>query len=78
MALARAAPQAGGDEGAPAPDTQQQGQQGAAAGGAGPSGGGGATQWESSAKLDALMAVLKKLRDKGAAGEGGREGGSGR
>ena len=56
---------------APADAAQQQGrQQGAAGGAAGPGGGGGGGggQWESSAKLDALMAVLKKLRDKANAG----------
>ena len=44
---------------------QQQQQQDSAAAGASGSGG---PKWETSAKLDALMDILKKLRDKGAAG----------
>ena len=44
---------------------QQQQQQDSAAAGASGSGG---PKWETSAKLDALMDILQKLRDKGAAG----------
>lgn len=45
---------------------QQQQQQQDAAGASGS--GSGGTKWETSAKLEALMQILKKLRDKGAAG----------
>lgn len=51
--------------------SQQQQQGGAAAASAGTSAGASgseAAQWETSAKLEALMEILKKLRDKGAAG----------